>query len=171
MFSDKKNMFLCAECYIQKDNKTLMLYRNKKENDINKNKWIGLGGKFEPGESPEECLIREVKEEAGVELTKFKLRGFITFNDITKSLDNLYYIFIYTASEYTGEIGPCNEGELKWIDNDKILDLELWEGDRIFWGWLLNDNRFFSASFIYELDKLIKNDVIFYSAATQKYDN
>jgi len=156
-------MFLCTECFIQKDGKTLMLHRNKKENDINKNKWIGLGGKFEQGESPEECLIREVKEEAGVILSKFKLRGIVTFNNAENSPDYLYYIYIYTASEYIGEIGSCSEGELHWVDNDKIFDLELWAGDRLFWDWILNDRGFFSANFIYDdNEKLIKNDVVFY---------
>ncbi|MCL2565714.1 MAG: 8-oxo-dGTP diphosphatase [Defluviitaleaceae bacterium] len=155
-------MFLCTECFIQKDGKTLMLHRNKKENDINKNKWIGLGGKFEIGESPEECLIREVKEEAGVILNKFRLRGIVTFNTIANKSDDLYYIFIYTASEYTGEIGTCDEGDLHWVDNDKILDRELWEGDRLFWDWILNEKGLFSANFIYDGDKLVKDDVIFY---------
>jgi len=139
-----------------------MLHRNKKENDINKNKWIGLGGKFEPGESPEQCLVREVKEEAGVILSEFKLRGIVTFNNIIGDPKHLYYIFIYTASDYIGEIGACDEGELRWIDNDKILDLELWEGDRLFWNWLLNDDRFFSANFVYDGDKLVENEVAFY---------
>jgi len=154
-------MFLCTECYIQKDGKTLMLLRNKKENDINKNKWIGLGGKFEPGESPESCLMREVKEEAGVEPSKFKFRGFVTFNDLNDPA-NLYYIFIYTASEYIGEIAACDEGELHWIDNDKILDLDMWEGDRLFWKWILEEAGLFSASFIYEGEKLKNSDVMFY---------
>lgn len=156
-------MFLCTECYIQKDGKTLMLHRNKKKNDINAGKWIGLGGKFDPGESPEDCLLREVKEEAGVLLTKFRLRGFVTFTDISKNPESLYYIFIYTASEYTGEIGPCSEGELRWVDNGKILGLELWEGDRLFRGWLSDDSKgLFSAKFTYNADKLIKSDAMFY---------
>ena len=155
-------MILATECYIQKDGKTLMLHRNKKENDINKNKWIGLGGKFEAGESPKECVVREVKEEAGVTLTEFKLRGLVTFNTTSGNPHHLYYIFIYTASEYEGEIGHCDEGELKWIDNDKILDLELWQGDRLFWGWLLSDAGFFSANFVYDGDDLVKSDVIFH---------
>ena len=155
-------MTLCTECYIQKDGKTLMLHRTKKKNDINEGKWIGLGGKFEPFESPEECLLREVYEEAGVTLTEFKLRGVVTFSTVEKDPTNSFCIFIFTASNYTGEIGECNEGELSWIDNDKILDLNLWEGDRLFWSWLLEDKPFFSANFVYDKDKLVKNDVIFY---------
>jgi 8-oxo-dGTP diphosphatase len=155
-------MVICAECFIQQNNKTLMLYRNKKENDINQGKWIGLGGKFEPGESPEECLVREVKEEAGVTVTDYKLRGILTFQ-IMENLSEPLYIFIYTVSAYEGEIGVCDEGTLEWIDNDKILDLELWEGDRLFWGWLLEDKGFFSANFKYHDDKLIDYKVEFYT--------
>jgi len=139
-----------------------MLLRNKKENDINKNKYIGLGGKFEPGESPEECLVREVKEEAGVTLNEYKLRGIVTFSTTDGDPKNMFYIFIYTASSYTGEIGSCDEGELHWIDNDKILSLNLWEGDRLFWRWILEDKPFFSAKFVYDGDTLVNNEVVFY---------
>ena len=155
-------MVLCSDCYIQKDGKTLMLLRNKKKNDINENKWIGLGGKFEQGESPEECLVREVKEESGVTLTEFKLRGIVTFSTLDGDPNNLFYIFIYTASDYIGEIGACDEGELHWIDNDKILDLNLWSGDRLFWSWILEDRPFFSAKFVYDGDELVRDDVVFY---------
>jgi len=155
-------MILCSDCYIQKDGKTLMLLRNKKESDINKNKYIGLGGKFEPGESPEECLIREVKEEAGVTLNEYKLRGIVTFSTIDGDPQNQFCIFIYTASGYTGKIGSCDEGELHWIDNDKILDLNLWEGDRLFWRWILEGKPFFSAKFVYDDDTLVNDEVVFY---------
>ena len=154
-------MILCTDCYIQRDNKTLMLYRNKKKNDINQGKWIGVGGKFEPGESPEECLIREVKEEAGVTLTEFKLRGILTFQIMDEGSEPLY-IFIYTASDFIGEIGECDEGTLEWVDTNKILELELWEGDRLFWDWILHDERMFSANFKYREDKLIEHQVTFY---------
>ena len=155
-------MTLCTECYIQKENKTLMLYRNKKKDDINQGKWIGLGGKFELGESPEECLLREVKEEVGVSLTDFTLRGILTFQ-IVEQADEPIYIFIYTASDYEGEIKECSEGTLEWIDNDKILKLNLWEGDRLFWGWLLENKGLFSANFKYSQDKLIDYKVNFYN--------
>jgi 8-oxo-dGTP diphosphatase len=154
-------MILCTECYIQQDGKTLMLYRNKKKNDINQGKWIGLGGKFEFGESPEECLIREVREEAGVTVMDYKLRGILTFKMMEKPKEPLY-IFVFTASAYEGEIGECDEGTLKWIENDKILDLQLWEGDRLFWQWILQDKGLFSANFKYENDKLIEHEVVFY---------
>ena len=154
-------MILCTECYIQKENKTLMLYRNKKKDDINKGKWIGLGGKFELGESPEECLLREVKEEVGVNLTEFALRGILTFQTALQANEPIY-IFIYTASDYEGEIKECSEGTLEWIDNDKILELNLWEGDRLFWGWLLENRGLFSANFKYSQDELIDYKVNFY---------
>jgi 8-oxo-dGTP diphosphatase len=141
-----------------------MLYRNKKKDDINQGKWIGLGGKFEVGESPEECLVREVREEAGVTVTDYSLRGILTFQLTDKPTEPLY-IFIYTVSDYEGEIGECDEGTLEWIDNDKILDLDLWEGDRLFWGWLLEDKGLFSANFKYYKDKLIDHKVVFYPMA------
>ncbi len=154
-------MQLCTECYIQRDGKTLMLYRNKKEHDINAGKWLGVGGKFEPGESPEQCLLREVREEAGVTLTEFRLRGVMTFVTLDGSSEPLY-IFIFTASAFTGEIGDCDEGTLQWIDTDKIADLDLWEGDRIFWEWILRDRGFFSAYFEYDHDALVRHNVTFY---------
>jgi len=154
-------MILCTECYIQRDNKTLMLYRNKKKNDINQGKWIGLGGKFESGESPEECLVREVKEEAGVFVTEFQLKGILTFQ-VLDDLSEPFYIFVYTVSAYDGEIGECDEGTLEWIDTDKILELDLWEGDRLFWGWMQERKGFFSANFKYKQDKLVDYRVSFY---------
>jgi len=154
-------MILCTECYIQKDNKTLMLYRNKKKNDINHGKWIGIGGKFDVGESPEECLLREVREEAGVLLTEYQLKGILTFQ-VIDDLSEPMYIFVYTASAYEGEVGECDEGTLAWIDTDKILELELWEGDRLFWGWMLEEKGFFSANFKYKQDKLVDCQVRFY---------
>ncbi|MCL2332572.1 MAG: 8-oxo-dGTP diphosphatase [Actinomycetia bacterium] len=154
-------MQLCTECYIQRDGKTLMLYRNKKEHDINAGKWLGVGGKFEAGETPEQCLLREVREEAGVTLTEYRLRGVMTFVTLDGSSEPLY-IFIFTASAFTGEVGDCNEGTLQWIDTDKIADLDLWEGDRIFWDWILHDRRFFSAYFEYDRDVLVKHGVRFY---------
>jgi len=154
-------MILCTECYIQQEGKTLMLYRNKIKNDISQGKWIGVGGKFENGESPEQCLIREVKEEAGVTLTEFKLRGIVTFVMLDGTSEPMY-LFIYTASKFTGEIGECDEGTLKWIDTSKILDLKLWDGDRFLWDWILNNDKFFSACFKYNGNDLIEHQVAFY---------
>jgi len=138
-----------------------MLYRNKKEKDINKGKYIGIGGKFEPGESPEECLLREIKEEAGVTLTDYRFRGIVTFVMLDGSSDPIY-MFVYMADGFTGEMTACDEGELHWVDTDKILTLNLWEGDKLFWRWLLEDDRFFSAKFVYNGDILVEHRETFY---------
>lgn len=169
-------MILCTECYIQRsnpsgsgsnsDSQTLMLHRNKKHDDINEGKWVGLGGKFETGESPEQCLVREVREEAGVTLNDYQLRGMVTFlsNDMS---DEALHIFIFTASSFTGEIdfGNCKEGTLQWVDSGSILDLNLWEGDRLFWNWMTDSktsDKLFSARFVYDGERLIEHDVTFY---------
>jgi len=154
-------VILATECYIQRENQILMLYRNKKQNDINKGKYIGLGGKFEYGESPEQCLLREIKEEAGVTLTDYRLRGIVTFIMLDGSSEPIY-MFVYTAGGFTGEISACDEGELHWVDKDKILSLDLWEGDKLFWRWLLEDKRFFSAKFIYNENTLVEHQETFY---------
>lgn len=138
-------------CYIEKDNKYLMLHRTKKENDLNKDKWIGVGGKFEDCETPDECVLREVKEETGLTLTNYRLRGIITF------LSDEYegeYMYLYTASEFVGEIITCNEGDLEWVSKDKILNLPTWEGDRYFLEAILSDRDFFTMKLRYEGDKL-----------------
>lgn len=137
---------LTTLCYIEKDNKYLMLHRVKKENDLNHGKWIGVGGHFEDKESPDECLVREVKEETGYDLTSYKARGIITF---IYGSDIVEYMHLYTADGFTGELTDCNEGVLKWVDKDKVSDLELWDGDRIFLK-LLNDNKpYFSLKLTY----------------------
>lgn len=140
-------------CYIKKDNKYLMLHRIKKQNDINKDKWIGIGGKFEENESPDECLLREVYEETGLTLTNYKLRGIITF------VSNEYegeYMYLYTADDFTGTIKDCNEGFLEWISKEKLLSLPTWEGDRLFLNKILNDEDFFMLKLVYEGDKLVE---------------
>jgi len=151
----------CVDCYVRKNGKTLMLFRNKKEKDINKGKWIGLGGKFEPGESPEECCVREVKEEAGITLTDASLRGVVTFVASDGSCEPLY-LFLFTAENFEGEITECDEGTLSWVDDDKILDLELWEGDRMFWKKLLAGEGFFTAKFVYDGEALAYHKFISY---------
>jgi 8-oxo-dGTP diphosphatase len=153
-------MKLGTLCYIQKDNKTLLLHRIKKENDIHEGKWVGLGGKFEQGETPEECVIREIKEESGLTIKNPKLRGIMTFPLFKDNED--WYVFIYTANEFEGDLIESNEGVLKWVDNSKVLDMPTWEGDIIFLKWLLEDRKFFSAKFNYEDGRLINHDVIFY---------
>jgi 8-oxo-dGTP diphosphatase len=138
-----------------------MLYRNKKKNDINRNKYIGLGGKFEPGETPEECLVREVYEEAGVTLTSYRFRGVITFIS-TKGASDMFCIFVFTADQYTGEFKDCDEGELCWVDTERIEELDLWEGDHQLWKWLNADKGFFSGKFVYDGEDLIDHSVKFY---------
>lgn len=137
---------LTTLCYIEKDGCYLMMHRISKEKDVNKNKWIGVGGHFETGESPEECLLREVKEETGLTLTAFRFRGIITFSTDTFETE---YMCLYTADGFEGELTECNEGILKWIPKDEIWDLNLWEGDRIFLKMLLEDAPFFSMKLQY----------------------
>ena len=147
-------------CYIEKDGKYLMLHRTVKENDVNKDKWIGVGGHFEHGESPEECLLREVKEETGYTLTSWKYRGLVTF---VYGEDVVEYMSLYTADGFEGEPAPCDEGELEWIDKEKIWSLELWEGDKVFFRLLDEGREFFSLKLVYD-----ENDVLRYAALDGK---
>lgn len=146
-------MRMTTLCYIEKDNKYLMLHRILKKNDINKNKWIGVGGHFEDKESPEDCLLREVKEETGLVLTKYKFRGIVTFIQVDYPTE---YMCLYTADGFEGSINECNEGKLQWIDKNKVFDLNLWEGDKIFLKLLNSDAPFFSLKLRYEGDSLIE---------------
>ena len=139
-------------CYIEKENKYLMLHRTSKKKDGNKDKWIGVGGHFEKGESPEECLLREVKEETGLELTSYQFRGIVTF--ISDEWPD-EYMCLYTADRYTGDIGNCDEGELVWVEKEKIMDLNIWEGDKIFLKLLMENQPFFSLKLEYKGDKLV----------------
>lgn len=141
-------------CYIEKDNKYLMLHRTKKENDLNEGKWIGVGGKFEKDETPEECLIREVKEETGLTLTSYKLRAVITFISDEWETE---YMYLFTADAFEGQIIDCNEGELKWIEKNQVLDLNTWKGDRIFLEKLLSDDKFFTLKVRYKGEKLVES--------------
>ena len=145
-------MELTTLCYIEKENSYLMLHRVKKKKDINKGKWIGVGGHIEFGESPEDCIVREVKEETGLELTSYRLRGIITFVTDQKQLE---YIFLYTADGFEGEIKTCEEGILKWIEKDKIPSLNLWEGDRVFLDLLQKEIPVFSLKLEYKEDHLV----------------
>ena len=139
-------------CYIEKENKYLMLHRISKKKDGNKDKWIGVGGHFEKGESPEECLLREVKEETGLELTSYQFRGIVTF--ISDEWPD-EYMCLYTADRYMGDIENCDEGELVWVEKEKIMDLNIWEGDKIFLKLLMENQPFFSLKLEYKGDKLI----------------
>lgn len=138
---------LSTLCYLEKDDQYLMLHRTVKKNDINKDKWIGVGGHFEKGESPEECLLREVKEETGYTLTSWRYRGIVTFiygDDVTE------YMSLYTADGFEGEAIPCDEGQLEWVAKKKIEELELWEGDKIFFRLLAQEREFFSLKLVYD---------------------
>ena len=140
-------------CYIEKDEKYLMLYRNKKKNDVNGGKWIGVGGKLEENESPDEALLREVKEETGLSLTSYKFRGIITFVSDTWEDE---YMYLYTADCFEGEIIECDEGELSWVDKFSVLDLPTWAGDRVFLTRLLdNDPEPMFIKLTYEGDDLV----------------
>ena len=147
-------------CYIEKDDQYLMLHRVSKKNDVNKDKWIGVGGHFEKQESPEECLLREVKEETGYTLTSYKYRGIITFvygEDVTE------YMSLFTADGFEGEQIPCDEGQLEWVDKKAVYDLNLWEGDKIFLHLLEERDSFFSLKLVYD-----ENDVLKYAALNGK---
>ena len=133
-------------CYIEKDDKYLLLHRVKKENDCNKDKWIGVGGKFEEGESPEECLLREVKEETGLILTDYKYRGLVTFVSDEWGTE---YMHLFTATGFVGEIKECDEGELVWVPKSEIENLNIWEGDKIFFRLLEENAPFFSLKLKY----------------------
>ncbi|RKI39751.1 8-oxo-dGTP diphosphatase [bacterium D16-51] len=148
---------LSTLCYIEQDECYLMMHRISKENDINHGKWIGVGGHFEENESPEDCLLREVKEETGLTLTSYSLRGIITFISDGWGCE---YMHLYTADAFDGtltekQMNTCNEGILRWVPKKQLMDLELWEGDRVFLGCLLNQNTFFSMKLKYHGDKLV----------------
>ncbi len=138
---------LSTLCYLEQDGKYLMLHRTVKKNDVNKDKWIGVGGHFEKDESPEECLLREVREETGYTLTSYRYRGIVTFvsgDGVTE------YMSLFTADGFTGEETACDEGELLWVDKKDVPKLNLWEGDRIFFRLLEEREDFFSLKLVYD---------------------
>ncbi len=152
-------MLLATLCYIHHDNHTLMLHRVKKEHDIHAGKWNGLGGKFEAGESPEQCVIREVREESGLIIPDPKLVGLLMFPNF-KNED--WYVFTFTAHEFEGELIDSSEGDLKWVPDDQVESLPLWESDHVFLPWI-RENRFFSARFFYEGETMKGYDVVFHN--------
>ena len=141
-------MILSTLCYIEKNSQILMLHRTKKSIDPNGGKWIGVGGKLEQDESPDECIIREVYEETGLHIQP-QLRGILTF--ILPKWEN-ELTFVYTSNNFEGTLKECNEGQLHWIDKDKVLDLNLWEGDKHFLPKLLETNDFFTMQLVYDKD-------------------
>ena len=139
-------------CYIENEGCYLMLHRVKKEQDENKDKWIGIGGKFEEGESPEECVLREAKEETGLTLTDYKYRGIVTF---VSDVWPCEYMHLFTATGFVGELKDCDEGVLEWLPKDKLYGLPMWAGDRIFLELLDKNVSFFSLKLVYEGERLV----------------
>ena len=136
-----------------------MIHRIKKENDMHMGKWNGLGGKFEPGETPEECAVREVLEESGLKIANPKLKGILSFPGFSNDED--WYAFVFLIHEYQGDLIDSPEGTLKWIDDTALMQLNLWEGDRIFIPWLERPG-FFSGKFVYQDGELVSHQVVFY---------
>lgn len=138
---------LSTLCYLKRDGKYLMLHRTVKKNDVNKDKWIGVGGHFEEGESPEECVVREVREETGYTLTSYRYRGIVTFvsgDGVTE------YMSLFTADGFEGEPAACDEGVLEWVPIEKVQELNIWEGDKIFFRLLEENAPFFSLKLVYD---------------------
>jgi 8-oxo-dGTP diphosphatase len=152
-------MKLATLCYVRNQDQTLMIHRVKKANDMHQGKWNGLGGKLEPGETPEECAIREIQEEAGLRVNNLVFKGMITFPGFANDED--WYTFLFVVDGFEGELIESPEGYLEWIPNHRLLDLNLWEGDRIFLKWL-DRPGFFSAKFEYRDGKLCHHEVCFY---------
>ena len=141
-------------CYIEKDEKYLMLYRNKKQNDANAGKYLGIGGHLESGETPEQCIIREVREETGLSINSPKYRGIVYF------ISNVYEneaMHLFTCTDFSGELAECNEGELEWIEKSRLSSISMWEGDHIFLDLLTKREDFFVLTLEYDGDKLVKS--------------
>ena len=145
-------MILSTLCYLQQEGQYLMLHRVKKKNDMNQDKWIGIGGKLEAGESPEECLLREAREETGLTLTDYAFRGIVTFVSDQWGTE---YMFLYTATGFSGTMKECDEGNLEWVPFENIPSLPLWQGDHIFLRLLREDAPFFSLKLEYQGDTLV----------------
>lgn len=148
-------------CYLDNGKQLLLLHRNKKENDVHAGKWVSVGGKFEAGESPEECAKREILEETGLIAHSLELRGMITFPEFTPEDD--WYTYVFIVKDFSGELIECDEGTLEWVDYEEVLSKPTWEGDYIYLEWLLTNQPFFSAKFSYDRQGHLKeHDVIFY---------
>ncbi len=144
-----KNVTLC---YIERGDEYLMLHRVKKKNDVNQDKWIGVGGKFEDKESPEDCILRETYEETGLRLTDYRYRGLVTF---VNTIYETEYMHLFTATGWEGEIGECSEGNLEWVRKSEVPSLPIWEGDKIFLRLLADEEPFFSLKLSYDGDVLV----------------
>ena len=150
-------MFHSTLCYVERpgksgDKEVLLLHRVKKKNDLNHDKWIGIGGKFEEGESPEDCLLREAKEETGLTLTRWRYRGIVTF--ISDQCPETEFMHLFTADGFEGSLKECDEGDLDWVEKKRMRSFPTWEGDRIFLDLLDRDAPFFSLKLRYEGDRL-----------------
>ena len=139
--------------HLEKDGCYLMLHRVRKDNDENRDKWVGIGGKFEPGESPEECAVREVREETGLTMRSWSYRGIVTFVSDEWGTE---YMHLFHSTDFSGELRDCDEGELEWVDKERLLTLPIWEGDRIFLRLLDSDVPFFSLKLCYTGDRLTR---------------
>ncbi len=151
-------MKLATLCYVKHNRHTLMIHRIKKAGDIHEGKWNGLGGKLEPGESPEQCVIREVREESGLEIENPRYHGLLVFVDF-KGDD--WYVWVFTAEKFSGELTESGEGRLEWIPNEDIPSLRLWPSDLVFLPWLEN-GKIFSARFQYHGEEMLEHEVVFY---------
>lgn len=149
-------MKMTTLCYPERGGRYLMLHRTKKQNDENHDKWIGVGGKFEYGESPEDCMRREILEETGLTVTSFRYRGIVTFVSDEYGTE---YMHLFTCSDWTGTLRECDEGELAWIDKKELLSLPMWEGDRIFLELLDTNAPFFSLKLVYEGERLVRAEL------------
>jgi 8-oxo-dGTP diphosphatase len=153
-------MKLATLCYLRSAGRTLMIHRIKKANDMHQGKWNGLGGKLEPGETPEECARREIAEESGLRVSNLTLKGLLTFPAFANEED--WYAFVFVANEFEGELIDSPEGVLQWIDDSDLMELDLWAGDRIFLKWL-DRPGFFSGKFIYQDGQFVDYAVNFYA--------
>ena len=146
-------------CYLEKDDKYLMMHRTKKKNDMNIDKWIGVGGKLEYGETPFECARREIKEETNLTAKQLKYRGIVTF---VSNEFGTEYMHLFTCLDFEGELTKCcNEGDLVWVDKNQVSQLPIWEGDKIFFDLLDNEDRFFSLKLVYSGNDLVEHSIVY----------
>jgi 8-oxo-dGTP diphosphatase len=150
---------LATLCYVRRNEQTLMIHRVKKANDMHQGKWNGLGGKLNPGETPEECAVREIFEESGLRVWNPQLKGFLTFPAFAHDED--WYAFVFVFEDFEGELIESPEGDLQWVNNSDLLSINLWEGDLIFLPWL-DRPGFFSGKFVYRQERLVSHEVVFY---------
>lgn len=154
-------MVMSTLCYLLRDDEVLMLHRNKRDSDFHKGKWNGVGGKFEAGEDPYDCAIREIYEETGYRAINPEFAGFISFPGFYGEED--CHMFIFLVRQFSGEMKECNEGDLHWIKQEKMTELNLWDGDRYFIDWIFEQQKVFMAKFYYQEGHYQKHDVHFFN--------